>query len=58
MTLFMRDEEKKQEGRFEEKCNIIRKILSSGKTPQEISSFCGYSLEEIEEAQKTNLSKY
>ena len=44
------------EGRAEERRSMIRRMLSKGKTPEEIADLCGYDLAEVEAVEKEMLT--
>ena len=44
-----------EEGRSQEKISFIQNLLNNGKTPEEISNFCGFSMEEIKTAKTAGL---
>jgi len=37
------------QGKAEERSECIRNMLNSGKTPEQISEFCGYPIQEVME---------
>ena len=50
-------EEGRAEGREEERAKLIIRMLANGMTPEQISSFTGISIEEVESAQKSMSEK-
>ena len=48
-------EEGREEGRKEGRIDFIRNMLANGKTPKEISDFCGIPLDTVLNAQKINI---
>ena len=65
MTLYMRDLEKKEEGReegikegkFQRDIEMIKTYLNDGKTPQEIHDFCHYPMELIMKVKESLLQE-
>ena len=50
-------EEGRAEGREEERAKLIIRMLANGMTPEQISSFTGIPIEEVESAQKSMSEK-
>ena len=48
-------EDQKEEGRTEGRREMIKHMLSSGKTPEEIAAFASISLEEVQEVEQSML---
>ena len=49
-------EDQKEEGRTEGRREMIKHMLSSGKTPEEIAAFASISLEEVQEVEHSMLA--
>ena len=49
-------EDQKEEGRTEGRREMIKHMLSSGKTPEEIAAFASISLEEVQEVEQSMLA--
>ncbi len=47
MTLMMRDIDNRRIGEKEGRYNLIKDMLSRGKTAKEISEFCGIDINEV-----------
>ena len=45
-----------EQGRIKERNDKIEEMLRKGKTPQEISDFCNYPLEIVQEVQESMLA--
>ena len=57
MIINMRDREHEYIGREMHKREQIAEMLKDGKTPDEISAFCKYPMELIEEVQKNMIAE-
>jgi hypothetical protein len=40
------------QGRTEERAEVISQMLRNGKTPQEIADFCGYDVSQVKEVEE------
>jgi hypothetical protein len=47
----------KMEGKADERCETVKRMLRKGKTPEEISDFCDYDLSYVREVEESILQK-
>ena len=56
MTLYMRDLEQQEIGEEKEQKTRILYMLNNGKTPQEITDFCGYPITLVNEFKESMMT--
>ena len=56
MTLYMRDLEQQEIGEEKEQKTRILYMLNNGKTPQEITDFCGYPITLVNEVKESMMT--